>query len=467
MKPLYYARVGSVLVISSVLGWIRRHPSVSDKLRDEAIGDFLLFGVQQEPSQTTFADISRVPPAHRLSVELPSDSMRVSRYWSLDTRELVRYADPRDYVDQFSGLLRVAVEDRLRGAPVGVLMSGGLDSSSVATVAAEVFGSSAPDRLRAFTFVYDTWANDEERHFSSVVSTSLGIDDSRLAVDRYKPFERWDDDSCPAEPTLEGLTAVMSDMLELISRHGGVALTGDGGDPMLLPSSVLDQIGSMPIASLAADVWRACRSRQFPPWGIRSWMERRVTGPEAIPDWIGHDLRSAFDTHARWNEVRSRREAFRGARHRAVSDVIDPWWASTFEGLDPGVTRRPVELRYPFFDVRLASFILRLPSFPWCLGKHVVRAAMKGRIPDAVRTRPKTPLAASPVAPAEQWSASRALELFQTTPAMERFVDVGRFRETVHGKSLLASESHAAWAAISLAMWLRCDPASVARIGTI
>ncbi len=321
VKPLYYARVGSVLVISSVLGWIRRHPSVSDKLRDEAIGDFLLFGVQQETSQTTFADISRVPPAHRLSYELPSDSMRVSRYWSLDTRELVRYADPHDYVDQFSGLLRVAVEDRLRGTPVGVLMSGGLDSSSVATVAAEVLGSPAPDRLRAFTFVYDTWADDEERRFSSVVSTSLGIEATRLAVDEYEPFERWDGDSCPAEPTLEGLTAVMSDMLALISRHGGVALTGDGGDPMLLPSSVVDQIGSMSIASLAADVWRACRSRQFPPSGIRSWMARRVAGPEAMPAWLGHELLSVFDMHARWNEVWSRRAAFHGARHRAVSDV--------------------------------------------------------------------------------------------------------------------------------------------------
>jgi asparagine synthase (glutamine-hydrolysing) len=165
--------------------------------------------------------------------------------------------------------------------------------------------------------------------------------------------------------------------------------------------------------------------------------------------------------------VWSRRAAFHGARHRAVSDVIDPWWAATFEGLDPGITRQPVELRYPFFDVRLASFILRLPSFPWCLSKHIVRAAMKGRIPESVRTRPKTPLAASPVAPAAQWSVSRAIELFETTPAMERFVDVRRFRATVHGESLLASESHAAWAAISLAMWLRGDAASAARAGTM
>lgn len=466
VKPLYFARVGSVLVVSSVLGWIRRHPCVSRTLRDEAVGDFLLFGVQQEPSQTTFADIQRVPPAHRLSYELASDSIRVARYWSLEAREPVRFADPGDYVDQFSALLRVAVDDRLRGGPAGVLMSGGLDSSSVATVASEILGPASRDRLRSFTFVYDTWASDEEKHVASTMSAALGIEASRMAVDKYEPFERWDDGSCPAEPTLEGLTAVMSDMLDLISRHGGVALTGDGGDPVMLPSSVLDQIGAMPVASLAADVWRVLCSGQRPPLGIRSRIERRVAGGDTIPCWLGCDLRSAFDAHARWREVEARRSIAHGARHRAVSNVIDPWWTSMFEGLDPAVTRRPVELRYPFFDVRLASFIVRLPSFPWCLNKHVLRMAMKGRLPESVRTRPKMPLAASPIASQAQWSAARALELFESTPAIDRFVDVRRFRETVRGEALLASDSHEAWAAISLAMWLRGDAALAARAET-
>jgi len=57
--------------------------------------------------------------------------------------------------------------------------------------------------------------------------------------------------------------------------------------------------------------------------------------------------------------------------------------------------------------------------------------------------------------------------LFESTPAIERFVDVRRFRETVHGESLLASESQGAWAAISLAMWLRCDAPHAVRVGTM
>ena len=92
---------------------------------------------------------------------------------------------------------------------------------------------------------------------------------------------------------------------------------------------------------------------------------------------------------------------------------------------------------------------------------------MAGKLPESVRTRPKAPLAASPVAPTAQWSAARASGLFTSTRAVERFIDIRRFRESVHGESLLASESHAAWAAISLAMWLRCDATNRASIGTI
>ena len=466
VKPLYYAHAHGVLIVSSVLRWVRRHPSVSRRLRDEAIGDFLLFGVGAEPSRTPFEAVSRVPPAHRFSYSLHRDSIRVDRYWTLDARELIRYADPREYVEHFSHLLRVAVADRVQGESVGVLLSGGLDSSSVTASAADVLGTAASDRLRAFTFAYDTLLEDKERPFSSATAASLGIPISAMLADRYAPFARWDSDSQPPEPTLEALTAAMTDMLDLAAKHGRVLLTGDGGDSSLLPSTVIEQIGRVPLLSLAADIWKACRARCLPPFGIRSWITRRRPEAGGVPGWLANDLRSVIDAPGRWHEVHARRSIPHSARSAAVSDLIDPWWTSLFESLDPGATQRPVELRYPFFDVRLASFTLRLPSFPWCLNKHLVRAAMRGRLPESVRTRPKTPLGASPVAPVDEWSSARALALFESTPEVSRYVDIGKFRTMVHGTSLLSSETASAWAAISLAMWLRCEAKMPARLVT-
>jgi asparagine synthase (glutamine-hydrolysing) len=461
VKPLYYAQVGNALIVSSSLRWMRRHPAVSRRLHNEAIGDFLLFGACVTPAQTAFADISRVPPAHCLSYSSTVSRPRITRYWQLSSAETVRHADPRDYVEQFAGRLRIAVADRLRGAPVSVLMSGGLDSSSVAAAALDVVGQAARDRVRAFTIVYNGMANEEERHYSTVVARSLGIEISHMAADNYEPFERWDVGGVPPEPTLEALSAIMLDVLDVASRHGNAVLTGDGGDLILLPDSVLDQIGNVTWPSLATGLIRSLSRQLRPPLGLRSRF-LRWRGRSAVPTWLSGQLLEHFDPRARSREVQSMRSGCSGARSTAFGEVTDPWWTSMFESLDPGATERSVEVRYPFFDVRLATYALRLPSFPWCLDKHVLREATRGALPPAVRTRPKTPLAGSPIARADQWSPRRALELFDRTPGMAAFVDTRKFRATVHGDSLLSNESLSAWAAISLATWMRCDSAAAA-----
>ena len=81
--------------------------------------------------------------------------------------------------------------DRIRTEPVGVLMSGGLDSSSIAAVAANVRAEMPPPRgIQAYTVVYDADARDEERRYSSIVAESIGIGITHMNADDYEPFER-------------------------------------------------------------------------------------------------------------------------------------------------------------------------------------------------------------------------------------------------------------------------------------
>jgi len=67
-----------------------------------------------------------------------------------------------------------------------------------------------------------------------------------------------------------------------------------------------------------------------------------------------------------------------------------------FESNDPGTTRFPVEVRFPYMDVRVARYLLAVPPVPWCADKYLVREAMRGRLPEPVRRRPKAPLAGDP-----------------------------------------------------------------------
>ncbi|MGH9256160.1 MAG: asparagine synthase-related protein [Vicinamibacterales bacterium] len=78
-----------------------------------------------------------------------------------------------------------------------------------------------------------------------------------------------------------------------------------------------------------------------------------------------------------------------------------------------GATQQPVELRYPFFDVRLLSLAVTLPSYPWCVNKEILRRVMRGRLPEPVRVRPKAPLAAGAPATHGRWTLGQAVDAIE------------------------------------------------------
>src|SRR4030095_8494104 len=108
----------------------RVHPNVSKDLNEIAIGDFLLFGLNYDPSSTTFNDIQRLQQAHSLTVSRAG--LKLRKYWKLAVGS-IRYKNQDEYVERFSELLNEAVLDRLPESNVGIFLSGGLDSSAVAS----------------------------------------------------------------------------------------------------------------------------------------------------------------------------------------------------------------------------------------------------------------------------------------------------------------------------------------------
>lgn len=465
VKPFYIVRAGGSLVLSNVLRGIRRHPLVSDRLDDQTVGDLLLFGLGMDPERTPFADVARLPPAHVLECSGGGEFPHIQRYWSLNPGAVRFTRDPREAIDDFESALRIAVSDRLGAGRTGIFMSGGLDSSSIAAVAADVCGPSAPSVLRAFTGIYTTVAEDRERDYASLVSDTLNIGIEYLPLDRYALFERWDRGGLPPEPTTEPMTAVTADLLARAAAHGTSVLTGDGGDPLLLPSTFVSQIGRVPIRGLLAGLWQSLRAHDRPPLGIRSSVGRWVHGVRSgVPPWLGDSLLRVIDARGRWLDVHAARHADRGARSAAINNLTDPWWPSTFETYDPGAIGAPAALSYPFFDPRLVNVALRLPSFPYCSNKRVLREAMDGKLPEAVRVRPKTPLAVLPESFHGNWALADAVRALEAVPEMNRYVNIRAFESTVSPGDVFTNRAPGTLAAVSIAMWLRYSSSAVAHV---
>jgi asparagine synthase (glutamine-hydrolysing) len=356
------------------------------------------------------------------------------------------------------------VADRVGDGPFGVLMSGGLDSSSVAATAADVLGRDlAAAGMRAYTLVYDSAPDDEERLYASLVSRRLGIEIEHHPADGYAWFAQWDSGLLPPEPTTEPMTAITADVLERASRHGSVVLTGDGGDPALLPSTLLSLLGRTPLGALARDVWQTgWHSRTFPPIGLRAMMRQWLARDSEVPVWLSPAFVRECDPRTRLKEIAALRTPADRPRGLAVSSVVDPWWTSMFETYDPGATQRPVELRYPLFDVRFIEFATPLPTHPWCVNKEVVRRAMCGRLPDEVRMRPKRPLAVDLHRLHGRWDAAGVTHAVEAVPELARYVDVQAFRSACQSQRSLTGEEPRTWALVALATWLQCSTASAA-----
>jgi asparagine synthase (glutamine-hydrolysing) len=457
VKPLFYANVGEVLLVSNTLDCIRQHPAVSDRLDDLAIADFLLFDGIQEPGATTFAEIRRLPPAHILTSEYGKISTR--RYWELSVSSPVDYRRPSDYIERFLELLDLAVDDRLPTEGAGVLMSGGLDSTTVAASAKRVLarhGSS--NGLRAYTEVFDRLIPHEERHYATLAAEFLKMPIEFQVSDDARIFQLAESHS--PEPVHTAWPDFTTSQLNHAASHSRVALTGFGADPALsslLSTHLRELLQKRQFGRAVGDAlkyWGAegRLSRLYLGTRFRRWFPSKTERPWS-PEWIHPDLDRRFNLHHRWEELVRETLPVEAVRPIAQKSMAEPLWANLFEAFDSGVTRIPVDVRHPFFDLRLASFLLALPTVPWCCDKELLRTAARGVLPDQVRLRRKSPLSAEPLPKLLEQPQSAWVDRFEPAPELERYV-MRRQLPQVFG----TKDSWTAWInlrPLSLNFWLQ------------
>jgi asparagine synthase (glutamine-hydrolysing) len=429
VKPFYYVDTGQTLIFSNTLNCIRQHPDVSDRLNDLAIADFLLFDYNQDPATTSFADIRRLPAAHCLTWQ-EGGVAKVRRYWSLPAEGVLRYPRQRDYVDRFQELLDQAVADRLRTDKVGVFLSGGLDSPLVTAMARGLLAEQWPRfDLRCYTAVFDRLIPDEERYYTGVVSRHLQVPIEFLPLDDYALFGRQSDLRCP-EPVHNPQGAAWVDLINLAASRSRVVLTGEGGDEILCASKsyIYGLAWGLHLAPLAAGVGRCLfLYGHVPQVGFKTALGRWRNGhsqPGAgFPGWLEPGLAARLELQARWQRLNQASRPEHPVRPEACAILGNSLLQQCFEKqYDPGTTGMPVEFRHPLLDVRLLSYALSLPPLPWCVDKIMLRELAKGRLPDLIRRRPKTPLADSPEMARVRRPGSRWLDAFEPCKELAPYV---------------------------------------------
>ena len=165
------------------------------------------------------------------------------------------------------------------------------------------------------------------------------------------------------------------------------------------------------------------------PWrGIRARF-LRLFGKEpdlpVFPEWLLADFARDMRLQERWKEWGEHPNLLleHPIHPRAHASLSLPQWTHMFEQENAGVTHFPVETRYPFLDLRIVNYLLALPPFPWFFQKMLLREAMTGRLPEAVRMRPKTPLQSDPLSEQFRRTGAERLKQMHWSKDLDEYID--------------------------------------------
>jgi asparagine synthase (glutamine-hydrolysing) len=457
VKPFFYARLGSLFMFSNTLNCIRLHPAVSPDLNELSIADFLLFDMIQDPSATSFKDVLRLAPAHALTCE--GAKISVKRYWSASPTEPLGYRRASEYVEHFRFLLDQAVADRMRTESVCISMSGGLDSPTVAAGAKRVDSRSGnATELWALTQVFEKLIPDNEKHYAGLVAEALDIPIRYRSCDDARLFQYA---SVPTpEPKHLAWPDLTADHLRAAAAKSRVVLTGLGADPLFSARITVhfrQLFSQRNYKKAAADaVHYLTRERRFSRMYLRTRFRLLFRSREDhsgfFPDWLNEDFASQHDLRSRWEMHFQQAHIPDCARPEAYQATFSNLWPDLFGAYDAGASSVPVEVRHPFFDLRLVQFLLALPRLPWCCDKELLRESARGVLPDQVRLRRKTPLRTDPMMELLNRDTTNWMD-FEPVPEIQRFVVRARIPPITKDQKMWP-----AWVnfrAFSLNCWLR------------
>jgi asparagine synthase (glutamine-hydrolysing) len=415
-KPLYYAVTAQGLVAASEIKAILRGPRVDRQLDTEALEQFLTFEYVLTP-RTIFAGIRRLPPAHYLVYR--GGQLRLVRYWDPAAIPVRRWRE-EEAVEAIRAELARAVDSQMMSdVPLGVFLSGGIDSSAVVAFmarAAERRGAT----VNSFSMGFEDGSYNElpharlvARHFATnhregLVQPSIEALFDRLVLHFDEPF---------ADVSLFPTYMVS----ELARRHVTVALSGDGGDELF---GGYDSYRAQALASQLERVAPAGAIRALDRLvghlrpselkrGAVNKLKRFLGGAARAPRHLEHYRWMTFlDPHSRARLFTPSLRATLASSdvYRPIRDALgaratdDPLTRQLFTDLtvylsddilvkvDRMSMATSLETRAPLLDVGVMELVLSMPSrFKIRHGqrKWILKRALRGLLPESILRRSK------------------------------------------------------------------------------
>jgi asparagine synthase (glutamine-hydrolysing) len=458
IKPFYYRWDGRTFLFGSEIKAILAYPGVTAEFNRGVLAEYLAFGYITSP-ETMFEGIRKLMPGQTL--ELGENGVPlIKRYWDLNV-SVDREGQSREYyVQAYRELLEASVRSHLMSdVPLGVFLSGGLDSSAIAALTARIRG----DRIQTFAVGYGARGNEEEKFselgFAREVAQHIGSEHHEVRLSREEFFRSlprliWHED----EPLVWPSSVALYCVARLAGEHVKVVLTGEGSDETLggytryawtllntrwdgayraiVPSALRSLVrGAMQAVPLSAAVRRRLNHtflvRDGSSWpsfyydnffsAFSAAEQTELLTPEA--------LSAAGDAYA--GSMRAWEQSSGDLLHRVLYADMNSYLVELLMKQDQMSMAASIESRVPFLDHELVEFTAKIParfSIEGIEGKFILKRAVEDLLPREIVYRKKMGFPT----PWDYWLKGPQLEELERVLTGPRSAERGLFQpETV------------------------------------
>jgi asparagine synthase (glutamine-hydrolysing) len=421
IKPLYYLASGEggqkkVSAFSSEIKSFFAIPGFVSEVNDSAVYNYLLYQYNPLP-QTFFKGVYKLPPGHFMEIDLSSQTAQIKQYWQFEFKDDLSLTEVETRQKVYEVMQDSVSHHMIADVPVGSFLSGGIDSSIIATLMQKERGES---KVKTFTVGFDTVSEAPEARDTS---DFLKTDHSEILVGRDEYFSAlpqaiWHFDEPVADPSALGLYFLSREAAKQVK----VVLSGEGADELFggyniylepysrkkigwLPNSILKTLLRLPFNFRGKNyITRA--SRRIEEWYIGNASIFKEVEAQKI--WKG-ERQEVFSLSKLYDAVGTKSDSVK----MQYIDIHTWLVGDILAKADKMTMAHSLELRVPFLDIEVARLAQSLPdSLKWrgSTTKYILREAFKNVLPESTRQRKKLGF---PTA-IRQWMDREASDIYDT-----------------------------------------------------
>lgn len=396
VKPLYYFQQGNDIYASSEIKQLLATNLVKRKPNYEVLMNFLILSLVEQDNQTFYESVFSIPPSHFLTYDLKEKEFRLEQYYFLKINPETRKLSEDESIAGYHSLIQDSIKLRLRSdVKVGTCLSGGLDSSYIASVA-----SAENMNLTDTPFIGITASSidprNDEVHFAKMVAEAAHLDWNIIRPDKT------DFDSklhevvfCQEEPftspSIFMQYFVMSKAAELNCK---VLLDGQGGDETLLGYEryYISFLNGLSLIKKFKAFTMIRKNSKLSFWQIILYYLyfNKIFIRKIVAKRRHSNIRTEYYNKVNWMHLKHLTSAFKNIDTNQYFEITKGCLPHLLKYEDRNSMRHSIETRLPFIDYRCVEFAHSIrPDIKIKEGwtKYVLRSGASKILPDEIRWR--------------------------------------------------------------------------------